>query len=226
MAGALSYAVFVRGTRKRVLGGLTVGAMALVFFFAPGAFAQDFRLYLSESTQQSNAASGNVVGRQQLLAAGIDAVVRNPLAGSGVGSTFKGDSVIVTSDGQAFSDIANFPLDVAIETGATGLLALIMIIVTSLRRASKFQPTVRRTLVAATVGVFVSSLGVTALSVAGIALFVLGLYAAEPETRSSEPVHTAHALGDRSSRIEHEAAVGNQLLEIHGRVRRKDHHRV
>ena len=111
-----------------------------------------------------------------LLQAGIDAIADKPLFGHGFGVTLDGQSNVLQLGAHAYSDIANFPLTMAVETGLAGALILLAVVAVTATRMARSPSWYDRAVFVGIVAALMTSLGVTALSVTQLLFLLLGLF--------------------------------------------------
>ena len=183
-AGLLVYLLLQRAVRYRirVLAVMLAGSVGIAAF--PGSGANLFRRFLSSSISSGSASGIDVTGRLILLRLAWSAIKHNPLTGYSYGVIENTQAVGRLSSylvfrGSLYSDIADFPLGIAVDTGLLGLAALVVVLagtVLILLRARREVGTGPYAgLCAGVVAGFVASLGTSAQSSAMMLLFVCGL---------------------------------------------------
>lgn len=174
-AGGVTYLlVTTRRRRRRTL--LAMAIIVAAFAALPVSLGTHFRSYLFESLTPGTVAAGNVTGRQRLLHATLEAANTHPFFGYGFGSVTGGTASFVGYGGQVFTDIADLPAAILLETGYVGLVAFVGIVATTLRALLRQGRNRERAAAAGVIAALVGSLGVTALQVVGILLLTLGAF--------------------------------------------------
>lgn len=183
--GALVIVLFQMGVRRRARALIAIGIVVLIIIVIPGSRGEAFRQFLSQSTVTGTTAAADVTGREELLHLGIHAVRVHPLfgVGYGSGSNVRGNSLLsplLMGYGISFTDIANWPLTIAIETGLLGLAAFIVLLCGNVMRlARRRRVTYPLPVVPALAGIvaaFVTSFGVATVPSSLLFVFVLGVY--------------------------------------------------
>jgi len=184
-AGGLVFMLLQSSAKARTKAAMSAVLIVLAVLAMPGSSGSSFREFLSQSTQKGTAASADVTGRSELLGLGIKAIAKRPLFGFGYGS---GASIsanpsllpLLTRGHTFYTDIANWPLSIAIETGWLGLACIVAIFGGALTRLIRSRhvsgPLPVVPAAAGLVGAAVTSFGVAALPSSVLFMFVIGLF--------------------------------------------------
>jgi O-antigen ligase len=177
-AGGVVFAALAGRTRLRAT--LAIAAAVAVFVLYPGNDGDAFRRYLDESTNLRSVEAGNVLGRVNLFSAGVDALAARPLLGYGYGATLGGASDFLTVGARSYTDVANFPLAFALETGCLGLLVMLAILLQVAARMARCRDPYGRAVLAGLVAALTTAFGVTAVGANQIVLVIVGVYGMAP----------------------------------------------
>ena len=194
-AGVATFVILQPRLRYKIRTLAVSSVAVLVVLLFPGSSGASFRSYLTESTTVANKAGSDVTGRFTLLKLGLHAVFSRPLYGWGYGvndttGTVQGLASELTSGSHTYTDIANWPLAMAIQTGFVGFGALMVIVLGNfvrlirLRKENTVLPIIPA--VAGLIGAFVASFGVEARSSTLVFLFVLGAFSTGCALRRSD----------------------------------------
>lgn len=182
--GAIAYIVAQLDGRRRRQATALAAILLVATVAVPGSRGAAFRTFLDQSTSAQTTASVNITGRLELVSLGIGAVRSQPVFGFGYGASenVMGDAALrplLTQGFTTFTDIADWPLSIAVDTGLIGLAAFIVIVCRTLRRMVRERavtdPAPVAALLAGIVAALVCSLGVAETTSAMIFLFVLGV---------------------------------------------------
>jgi hypothetical protein len=194
-AGAFTFVLLQPKLRYKIRATAGVAVAALVVVLFPGSEGASFRSYLTASTTVANQAGADVTGRLTLLKLGLHAVLTKPFYGWGYGVTdttgnVQGLATIMTSGTHTYTDIANWPLSVAIQTGLIGFAVMMIIVLGNLLKLIRLrnQDTVLPIVPAAAgfAAAFVESFGSEARSSTMVFLFVIGAFSTGCVFRRSE----------------------------------------
>lgn len=202
VAGALVAVLLQLNAKARIRGLLVAGVVVLAVVATPagGSFGQ----FLSESTVAGTTAAADVQGRSELLELGVRAVGTEPLFGFGYGAGANVQSnpalaSLLTHGRITYTDIADWPLTLAIETGVLGLAVFILILGGNLKRMTRRRavtdPLPVVPAIAGLVAATVTSIGVATLPSSLLFIFMMGLCSTGCRLGSSpghaEPTHEA-----------------------------------
>jgi hypothetical protein len=218
VAGAVVVVLLQLNARARMRGLLVAGVVvaAVVATPAGGSFGQ----FLSESTVAGTTAAADVQGRSELLELGVRAVGMEPLFGFGYGTGANVQSnpalaSLLTHGRITYTDIADWPLTIAIETGALGLAVFILILGGNLRRMARRRavtdPLPVVPAIAGLVAAAVTSVGVATLPSSLLFVFIMGLSSTGCQlTTSPGPAESGdgEAINSRSPRVASEQPLG------------------
>lgn len=196
VVGALVFVLLQLNTKMRGRALLLAGITVLAVFATPGSSGTAFREFFGQSTSVGTTASADVVGRFELFRLGSRAIAARPLVGFGygTGANVQGSALLtpfLMSAKATYTDIANWPLTIAIETGLIGLAAFAFIVggglVRLVRRRSIIAPLPVVPAIAGVVAALVTSFGVASLPSSLLFLFVMGVYSTGCETTDAKP---------------------------------------
>ncbi len=182
-AGAVVVVLLQLNARARFRGLVVAGIVVLAVVATPAGAS--FGQFLSQSTVAGTTAAADVKGRSELLELGVHAVGTHPLFGFGYGTGANVQSnpvlaSLLTHGRITYTDIADWPLAIAIETGLLGLAVFILILGGNLRRMVRRRAITHPLPVVPAIGglvaAAVTSFGVTTLPSSLLFVFAVGLY--------------------------------------------------
>ena len=185
LTGIIGLLLLERTTRarSRVIGITAIAVLVILLF--PGNGGSSFRQFLFSSTTVGSTSGSTISYRQTLLSVGLHVVRTHPIFGIGYGaiSSIKDNPVYASQfyyGGHVYSDIANYPLSVAIEAGLIGFVAFIWIFIRSIIDVARSQllgsKSMAKHAAVALVAGLVTSVGVAQGSSSVLLFVCLGLF--------------------------------------------------
>ncbi len=208
VAGVLVFILLQVNARMRIRALAFAGVAVLAVAAVPGSSGASFRQFLSQSTAAHTTAGVDVVGRFELLRLGIHAITTRPLFGFGygVGVNVRNNALLdplLTHGNTIFTDIANWPLTIGIETGLLGLATFAAIVGSNLVRMvihrAAVYPLPMVPAIAGVIAALVTSLGVASIPSSLLFVFILGIYStgykSNNKTYSANQSHQVYRMG-------------------------------